>query len=119
MRTLGPLLRDMRKARGFTQVDLADLADVTDAFIANVENGKRGINPDVLERLIVGMKLDDGQGDALRLARLVDGGRPPASNPVDAELASLKAEVALAPSSSQTPPAPSPQQATASLEVRH
>ena len=93
MRTLGPLLRDMRKGKGFTQADLSDMAEVSDGFIANLENGKRGITPEVLERLIVGMKLDDGQGDTLRLARLVDGGRPPSSNPVDAELAALKTEV--------------------------
>lgn len=39
-RELGALMRQERRRRGLTQIELADLAEVSDRFVRDVEKGK-------------------------------------------------------------------------------
>ena len=48
---LGPAIKSIRKARGWTQAQLAQLWGVTINFISQVENGRRGVAPRTMEIL--------------------------------------------------------------------
>lgn len=44
-------IRDLRKARGLTLVELSDLIGVTPSHLSQIERGKRNVNNHVLTRL--------------------------------------------------------------------
>lgn len=67
--SIGQLLREHRKARGLTQVELADQVGVSDSQIARVEAGDRNLSESVLDRVIVVLKLNRAQTAAIRAAR--------------------------------------------------
>lgn len=60
-------LREIRRMRGLTQIQLAERAHVRQATVSDIEAGKtRGIDFDTLERLAVALEIDP----ALLVARV-------------------------------------------------
>lgn len=47
---IGKSIRDLRKGKGLSQVELAQTANLTQAALSAIENGARP-NPDTLERI--------------------------------------------------------------------
>lgn len=54
-------LRDMRRAKGLSQAQLARAAKVTRVYITQIENGQRTPNPRILKAIAdtLGLSLDD------------------------------------------------------------
>ena len=57
---LGKLIRESRKSQGLTQNDLALVAGVSVRLIVELENGKRGVNIEVVIKLcsLLGLKIE-------------------------------------------------------------
>lgn len=57
---LGKLIRESRKSQGLTQKDLALVAGVSVRLIVELENGKRGVNIEVVIKLcsLLGLKIE-------------------------------------------------------------
>src|SRR5688500_16097408 len=64
----GSLLRLFRTSRGLTQLQLAELASVARDTVASYEAGRRLPDAPGVERLQSGLKLQNGDYDALRRA---------------------------------------------------
>ena len=57
MKNIGTFIRDTRKKKGITQVNLAKHSKITQGYLSQIESGKRkNIMPTVLER--IGNSLD-------------------------------------------------------------
>jgi transcriptional regulator with XRE-family HTH domain len=61
----GQLLREHRLAGGLTQEELAERAQLSVRGLRYVEQGLRRPNRDTVDRLIVALALDAGEGEAL------------------------------------------------------
>ena len=55
----GHRIRKARRARGWTQKDLAKRAGVTQAQISHLESGERGASLDVLKHLMKALGITD------------------------------------------------------------
>lgn len=55
--TVGDRIRAIRKAKGFTQQQLAELSNLDDAYIGAVERGERNFSIDTLEKIVVALKI--------------------------------------------------------------
>jgi predicted ATPase/transcriptional regulator with XRE-family HTH domain len=76
----GDLVREHRLGRGLTQEELAERAQLSVRGLRYAEQGLRRPNRDTVERLIVALALDPGQGEALHAAarpRSLSRPRPP------------------------------------------
>jgi transcriptional regulator with XRE-family HTH domain len=58
---LGDRIRKLRKARGWTQVEMAELVGIDRSFLADVERGKRNISVLNLELIAHGFKISLSQ----------------------------------------------------------
>lgn len=54
---LGPRLRQLRKDRNYTQLQLAVTAGIDRSFISDVENAKKGISVEMVYVLALTLKL--------------------------------------------------------------
>lgn len=54
-------LREVRKARGLTQVQLAQRTGLDQATISRIERGRGGIDYDVLDRLCGALECEPGE----------------------------------------------------------
>jgi putative transcriptional regulator len=54
-------LREVRKARGLTQVQLAQRTGLDQATISRIERGRGGIDYDVLDRLCAALDCEPGE----------------------------------------------------------
>lgn len=73
-RALQALLRDLRKAKGLTQEDVADRLEQPQSFVAKYESGDRGLS--IVEFIDVARALDADPAKTLqKLMALID---PPA-----------------------------------------
>lgn len=75
-------LRDIRKARGLSQAQVADAARTTRVYITQIENGQRTPSPKVLKALadVLGLTMDEAFeiiGGSLRTAHAAPGPRVP------------------------------------------
>ena len=54
-------IREIRKAKGFTQTSLAVLAGVSQPFLHDLETNRRGAKPDTLKRIadVLGVSVDE------------------------------------------------------------
>ena len=50
-KTIGENIRTLRENAGFTQTDLAQFMGVDQSLIARIENGKRSMSADMLEKV--------------------------------------------------------------------
>jgi transcriptional regulator with XRE-family HTH domain len=83
-RALGALLRDHRKALGWTQAELAERAGISERSVSDLERGlSRRPHPDTLQRLAEALALTPDQAEALvSAARRWPSERPmPAQTP--------------------------------------
>ncbi|WP_150272866.1 helix-turn-helix domain-containing protein [Paenibacillus tepidiphilus] len=55
--SVGDRIRDIRKAKGLTQQQLAELSNLDDAYIGSVERGERNFSIDSLEKIIDALKV--------------------------------------------------------------
>lgn len=71
---LGAYLRTLRRARGWTQEQLAERANVDQTFISQIENGKAGVSLEYLKRLADGLAVPLGEllGEAGLLEKAPD-----------------------------------------------
>lgn len=51
-RLVGEKLKAVRKAKGFTQEQIAERAEISDSYVSDVERGQRNISLETLEKLI-------------------------------------------------------------------
>ena len=58
MNTLGNLLKNRRKEKKLTLVQLADKLELTHGYLSNVENGNRNPSPEVLKKLSVALDIE-------------------------------------------------------------
>jgi transcriptional regulator with XRE-family HTH domain len=54
---IGQRIKELRKQREFSQEDLANQADVDRTYVTDVENGRRNVSVEILERLIRGLNV--------------------------------------------------------------
>lgn len=54
---VGDRIRDIRKAKGLTQQELAELSNLDDAYIGSVERGERNFSIDSLEKIVIALKV--------------------------------------------------------------
>ncbi|WP_342437721.1 helix-turn-helix transcriptional regulator [Paenibacillus sp. FSL L8-0436] len=54
---VGDRIRDIRKAKGLTQQQLAELSTLDDAYIGSVERGERNFSIDSLEKIVTALKV--------------------------------------------------------------
>lgn len=55
--SVGDRIRDIRKAKGLTQQQLAELSNLDDAYIGSVERGERNFSMDSLEKIVTALKV--------------------------------------------------------------
>ncbi|MBY9077987.1 helix-turn-helix transcriptional regulator [Paenibacillus sp. HN-1] len=55
--SVGDRIRDIRKAKGLTQQQLAELSNLDDAYIGSVERGERNFSIDSLEKIVDALKV--------------------------------------------------------------
>jgi transcriptional regulator with XRE-family HTH domain len=55
---VGLNLQRLRRAKGFSQEELADRADVHQTYLSGVEGGKRNPSVGVLERIVTALGVD-------------------------------------------------------------
>ncbi|MCM3134387.1 helix-turn-helix domain-containing protein [Paenibacillus polysaccharolyticus] len=53
--SVGERIREIRKAKGLTQQQLAELSGLDDAYIGSVERGERNFSIDTLEKILKGL----------------------------------------------------------------
>ncbi|MGI6107405.1 MAG: helix-turn-helix domain-containing protein [Lachnospiraceae bacterium] len=71
MRTsLGRILRNLRLDNNQILKDMADVLEVSSAFLSAVENGKKKMPDDWVDKLAVEYHLDDDQKEGLRNAAM-------------------------------------------------
>jgi transcriptional regulator with XRE-family HTH domain len=58
---LGDRIRKLRKARGWTQAEMAERVDIDRSFLADVERGKRNVSVLNLELIAHGFKISLSQ----------------------------------------------------------
>ncbi|MDP9700371.1 transcriptional regulator with XRE-family HTH domain [Paenibacillus intestini] len=63
--SVGERIRAIRKAKGFTQQQLAELSGLDDAYIGSLERGERNFSIDTLEKIILGLNISFGDLIAL------------------------------------------------------
>ena len=88
---LGPLIRAQRTNRKISQAALADAVGVSGPAITAVEKGRSSVSAETLEAIIAALRVTSGEADAMRAARLADGGRLPAMLDLSARLDRLEA----------------------------
>jgi transcriptional regulator with XRE-family HTH domain len=54
---IGQRIRHLRKERGLSQEALAYEAEVDRTYVTDVENGRRNVSVEILERLIKGLNI--------------------------------------------------------------
>lgn len=54
---VGQRIKELRKDLGYSQERLANEAEVDRTYVTDVENGRRNISVEVLERLLIGLKI--------------------------------------------------------------
>jgi transcriptional regulator with XRE-family HTH domain len=62
---LGKRIRELRKRRGWRQIDLAEHAGVNENYISDLETGKKEICVRMLQKIAVGLDVS--------IAKLMDG----------------------------------------------
>ena len=66
--TIGEKIKEHRKARGFTQKELAALANITRNYLAKVETNKSNIGLPTIEKIAKALEIDKNlilQGDSI------------------------------------------------------
>lgn len=58
---VGQRLRELRKAKGWTQVELAEKADLNAKFLGELENGRRDVRLTTISRLAKALKVEAAQ----------------------------------------------------------
>lgn len=59
VRTNGPAVREIRKARGLSQTEFAKRIDRDRAYVAHIEKGDRNPSPDTFESIISVLRIED------------------------------------------------------------
>ena len=54
---VGQRIKDLRKKLGLSQEGLANEAEVDRTYVTDVENGRRNVSVEILERLIKALKI--------------------------------------------------------------
>jgi len=82
LKLLGQIIKEQRKVKNLTLVQLASILDVSQGYLSNIENGNRTPSPEVLKKLSETLEMDypellheAGYGDlskAVRLAQTFD-----------------------------------------------
>jgi transcriptional regulator with XRE-family HTH domain len=54
---IGERIRSVRKAKGLTQLNVADKCDLDDAYLGGVERGERNFSIDTLEKILKALQL--------------------------------------------------------------
>lgn len=54
---IGQRIKELRKKLEFSQEELANEAEVDRTYVTDVENGRRNISVEVLEKIIVALKV--------------------------------------------------------------
>ena len=55
---IGQRVRELRKSLGISQEALAYQAEVDRTYVTDVENGRRNVSVEILEKLIVGLEIN-------------------------------------------------------------
>ena len=55
---IGQRIRELRKSLGISQEALAYQAEVDRTYVTDVENGRRNVSVEILEKLIVGLEIN-------------------------------------------------------------
>ncbi|MDK8190550.1 helix-turn-helix transcriptional regulator [Paenibacillus sp. UMB7766-LJ446] len=55
--SVGERIREIRKAKGWTQQQLAEHSGLDDAYIGSVERGERNFSIDTLEKIVTALKV--------------------------------------------------------------
>lgn len=58
MKQFGERIRDLRKAQGLSQEELAEKADLHYTYIGGVERGERNLSLKSIERIALALKMD-------------------------------------------------------------
>lgn len=90
---LGPAVRAHREAAGVTQRALADAVGVSAPAITALEKGRSGVSAATVESIIAALGLKGGEADAIRAARLADGGKLPALAELERRLDAVTSEL--------------------------
>ena len=61
LKQFGDRVRDLRKAQGLSQEDLAEKADLHYTYIGGVERGERNLSLKSIERIALALKMDIGE----------------------------------------------------------
>ena len=54
---VGQRIKELRKKLGFSQEALANEAEVDRTYVTDVENGRRNVSVEILERLVTALKV--------------------------------------------------------------